>query len=155
MIQLGSTLVEDYPWVYKLDPALSQEGLDDAYERFMDQGIIDLLPTQPGQRPTVFMLRHLRGKAKRRVVGLLLSAGADIAQTPEALFEAAAYGLVAVKDLQTDSGKLVEFESETDSHGCKRIKSSILEQLEQVNDGDLIGQIGRQVIEALTPRKKS
>jgi len=59
-----ATVVEPYAVIYEHDPALdnSAEGFAELYARCMEMGRVDDLPIKPGEKPTVFYLRHPSGE---------------------------------------------------------------------------------------------
>jgi hypothetical protein len=114
------TLVRDYHFVWYADPALDPEvGIDPkekrpdetpfdlAYRAFLDHGGIDehLGPyIRSGERPSVFTLKHLRGRARR----WLMDRGwrPDGKASSEGVYLAASLSLVDVDNMSVNGEPL-------------------------------------------------
>lgn len=104
-----NTLVADYEHVVDSDPCFDTEapGWSEAWEQYLDSGDWTALP-RSGE-PTVFTLRHLRGKAKVKIQGLL----ADAQTRFMALYMTAQYAIVSIKGA-TLNGKPVAVKPDRD-----------------------------------------
>lgn len=62
-------ILGEYQFIVRIDPALdsSHEDFEHLYERYLEEGDQSILPLRPGQRPTVFKMRHLTGRSLEKV----------------------------------------------------------------------------------------
>lgn len=106
------TLVKNYECILLSDPALDDkdEKFEDKYRLYQETGDQSHLPLKGKAQPTVWTLRHLRGKAavKVRQAHALASQLPGVDVNPilfeELFYEVARLALVSVSNLETPDG---------------------------------------------------
>jgi len=111
------TLAGTYEYVVKADPAVDTE-CDDFEEKWRlysdGQGSP---PLKAGQSPTVFKLRHLRGRDENKMSPYLGRAGTKPEYMQDALYAVARIVLVGWDNMRDTGGQLVKMRTTTDDDG--------------------------------------
>ena len=151
MIQLGinATLVSDYDCYYSEDPSIDNkaEGFQKTWDEYLKTGDSSKVPVRPGQEPTRWRLRHIRGKAKRLLQDVIRKTMIDEVISPTAAYLACQVALVSIENLPDAQGKDYELETTFD----KDLKFNIVSEdsmqiLDTIDEGNLINQLGIRAI---------
>lgn len=136
------------------------------YAGFKERGDMALVPAKPGERVTRFQLRHLRGLARRRAqsyVGIAMAAtGADtiLELAPvagELFYRLCALGLVGIEPgsslLRPGGAPLPQIRHTRDDQ-VNVVAEDVMAELDEIDDGGLVSELGVRVMEALKPSPK-
>lgn len=146
-----------YPFIIEVDPALDRgaETFVDMYVQYLSTGQAEVLPCKVGQKPAVFHLRHLYGRAEARVrehVRKALASGArTLEQIPcETLYEVAQLSICGAEDLARKEGGAWEPRFMYDSYGVPSVAEEAMGELQRLCDGkvqiNVVEHLGREVI---------
>lgn len=147
----SNTLVEDYDFVWVGDAALDRAGdFDETYQKYIDTGDASLLPVVPGQKPILWRLRHLRGRARKRILDAFLVT--DGASRLEIFWDACAIALVGVIGLRNADGSNADIDRVTVG-GVSLVSDGDMTILDEAFPG-LIESIGIHVVKRSSPSPK-
>lgn len=157
LVARTATLVDDYAFAWEGDPAFDRDTPDfaDKYRRWLETQDVQLYEeiVKPGEKPTVFMLRHPRARLKRLLRDNLIQQS-DPARgiwSEAALLDFARFAIVEVQNLTDARGKVVEIGRRLDSEArAQCLDDESLEMLDGLGDGLLIA-IGMRVFSQLVP----
>lgn len=130
----------DFDHIYSKDPAIDIEHEDYDHEKWLESGFEKFLPLKPGQEPTVFRLRHLRGREYSELVDLAQSSGMTTAAT-----EAFKRCVVKISDHDFD-------------RVAGRVPDEVVDMYyfaEGFDPGAVVLEVGLRPINEATPKKKS
>ena len=148
----SNTLVEDYDFVWRLDPALDHDHaeFDDKYQEYMSTGDLTVVPLKAGQTPLLWRLRHLKGRSKKRIMDQFNASGQKTSF--ELLWDACAVALAGVTGLKTGDGGDASIDI-VESNGLLRVAESDMEVLDE-NFPGLVESIGLKAITRSSPDPK-
>lgn len=161
MLQIGTspTLVADYVVYFSDDPAIdkSVDGFNEIWQEYVRTGDTSKLTMKPGQEPTRWKLRHLRGKTKRMIQDMIRKTMVDDMISPTAVFLACQVALLDVENIVDGSGREFSLATTFD----KELKIDVVSdeamiQLDSIrdsegNEGALVNELGLRAILSLTP----
>ena len=161
MLQIGntSTLVSDYVVYFSDDPAIdkSVEGFSGLWDEYVKTGDASKIPLKPGQEPTRWVLRHLRGKAKRILQDIIRKTAVDDMISPTAVYIACQIALKKAENLFEQNGAEVSLGTTFDKDLRLNIMSeSTMQMLDTVtgesgDKGQLVNELGLRAILNLSP----
>lgn len=143
------TAVEDYEHIWSGDPALDSSGDDfeHRYKLYLDDRSEEHLKFVNGKEPLRWVLRHVSRRIARRILDSHAGKG------QEACFDAAAFGLVSVKNLRGPDGKPASLDHVRDERGYERVTDADMDALDEMFPG-LVNELGSLVIGKAFPSPK-
>lgn len=150
MITAKKTLVERYRHIYSEDPALdtSVEDFTDRFRVYMETGDESKLPLREGEKPTHWILRQLRGRARARLQWALEQYTSEQSTIPmPVLLEAARLALVGVEDSVDDEGERLQIQLAMDRDlGWQVLSGASMDQIYETNPR-ILPELGRRAFQ--------
>jgi hypothetical protein len=109
---------EPYDHICSFDDAIDSEHADCDHDKWMDTGDDTFLPRKTKKKPTIFTLRHLSGRAHRRIADISTTEG-----NAEACYQIVRYSLSAIKNPD------IPLELERDDDGCEVVPEGVMDML--------------------------
>lgn len=169
-MQLESTAVADYSWIWIADDALAwpekadfpedEEGFESAirdfateFEAALESGDMSRVPIKPGMSAAIWTLAHLRGQPAWSINEM--SRSGKKANQLQAIYDSARASIVSVEGFTDAEGVPLRIKREHDEQlGCKVVQGDMMAKLCDCARGNLITAIGFAALKAQVPKKK-